>query len=61
MPVEWEAQKQSRAGDIWTLTGEVVVHYRGYILHADKVVYHQSTTQLEARETCRLPAAPTMC
>jgi len=48
MPVEWEAQKQSRVGDLWTLTGDVVVHYRGYILHADKVVYHQSTTELEA-------------
>ncbi|MGD0800378.1 MAG: LPS assembly protein LptD [Terracidiphilus sp.] len=48
VPVEWEAQKQSRVGDTWTLSGDVVVHYRDYILRADKVVYHQSTTDLEA-------------
>ena len=28
VPVEWEAQNQSRVGDTWTLTGGVVVHYR---------------------------------
>src|ERR1039458_8840575 len=48
VPVVWEARSQSRAGDTWTLTGEVVVHYRDYILRADKVVYRQSTTELEA-------------
>ncbi len=48
VPVEWEAQNQSRVGDTWTLTGGVVVHYRDYVLRADKVVYHQSTTELEA-------------
>jgi LPS-assembly protein len=48
IPVEWEAQDQSRVGDTWTLTGGVVIHYRDYILRADKVVYHQSTTELEA-------------
>ncbi len=48
VPVEWEARSQSRVGDIWTLTGDVVVHYRDYILRADKVLYHQSTTELEA-------------
>jgi LPS-assembly protein len=48
VPVEWEAQNQSRVGDTWTLTGDVVVHYRDYILRADKIVYHQSTTELEA-------------
>ncbi|MGD0546861.1 MAG: LPS-assembly protein LptD, partial [Terracidiphilus sp.] len=58
IPVEWEAQNQSRAGDTWTLTGGVVVHYRDYILRADKVVYHQSTTELEAEGHLQLAGGP---
>jgi LPS-assembly protein len=48
VPVRWEADLQTRVGDTWTLSGHVVVHYLDYILRADKVVYHQSTTSLEA-------------
>ena len=58
VPVEWEAKNQSRAGDDWTLTGEVVVHYRGYTLRADKVVYHQSTTELEADGNLQVAGGP---
>jgi LPS-assembly protein len=58
VPVEWEARNQSRAGDDWTLTGEVVVHYRGYTLRADKVVYHQSTTELEADGNLQVAGGP---
>src|SRR5580658_9096802 len=47
VPVQFEAQRQSRVGDILTLTGDVVVHYKDYILRADKAVYNQSTTELE--------------
>ena len=48
VPVVWEAQSQTRVGDIWTLSGQVVIHYRDYVLRADKVIYHQSTTEVEA-------------
>ncbi len=58
VPVEWEAQSQSRVGDTWTLTGEVVVHYRGYVLRADKVIYHQSTTRLEAEGNLQIAGGP---
>jgi LPS-assembly protein len=58
VPVEWEARSQSRAGDTWTLAGDVVVHYRGYILRADKVVYHQSTTELEAEGNLQVAGGP---
>jgi LPS-assembly protein len=54
VPVEWEAQNQSRVGDTWTLTGAVVVRYRNYILRADKIVYNQSTTELEAEGNLQL-------
>jgi len=58
VPVEWEAKHQNRVGDTWTLTGEVVVHYRDYILRADKVVYHQSTTELEAEGNLQVAGGP---
>jgi len=58
VPVVWEAQHQSRVGTIWTLTGEVVVHYRDYILRADKVVYDQSTTQLDAEGHLQVSGGP---
>src|ERR1039457_7303345 len=28
VPVRWEAQRQTRVGDLWTLSGAVEVHYR---------------------------------
>jgi LPS-assembly protein len=58
VPVVWEAQHQSRVGDTWTLTGDVVVHYRDYILRADKVVYDQSTTELDAEGHLQVSGGP---
>jgi len=47
-PIRWEALQQTRVGDTWTLTGEVVVFYKNYVIHADKVIYHQSAATIEA-------------
>ena len=47
-PIHWEALQQTRIGDTWTLTGEVVVYYKNYVIHADKVIYHQSEATVEA-------------
>lgn len=58
VPVQLEARRQTRAGDLWTLSGEVVVHYRDYVLRADKVVYHQSTSELEAEGHLQLAGGP---
>ncbi len=58
IPVEWQAQSQTRVGDTWTLSGGVVVHYRDYILRAYKVVYHQSTTILDADGNLQLAGGP---
>ena len=41
-----------------TLDGHVVVHYRDYILRADKVVYHQSTSELEADGHLQVTGGP---
>ncbi len=58
VPVQWEAQRQTRVGDTWTLTGDVVVHYRDYILRADNVVYHQATSELEADGHLQVAGGP---
>ena len=57
-PIEWKAESQTRVGDVWTLSGNVEVHYRDYILRADQVVYHQSTSELEADGHLRFSGGP---
>ena len=46
-PIEWQAENQTWIGDMVTLTGKVVFHYRGYTLTADEVTYNRATTELE--------------
>ena len=48
VPVRWEALHQARLGDDWTLSGEVVLTYKDFVIHADRVVYHQTTNVIEA-------------
>jgi len=57
-PVQLNADRQTRIGDEFTLNGNVAVHYRGYILRADKVVYHQSTSVIEAEGHLELTGGP---
>ncbi len=57
-PVEWQAQHQEWAGDVATLTGNVVFHYRGYVLRADKVTYNRVTTQIRADGHLQLTGGP---
>ena len=47
-PVRWESRSQSRNGDDWTLDGEVVLYYKNYVIHADQIVYHQDTSNIDA-------------
>ncbi len=58
VPVQLDADRQTRVGDVLTLDGHVVVHYRDYILRADKVVYHQSTSSLEADGHLQVSGGP---
>lgn len=48
VPVEFEAERQTLVGDIATLSGEVAIHYRDYVVRADKVTYNRKTTEVEA-------------
>ena len=58
IPVRWEAHEQTRVGDVWTLTGNVVLYYRDYIFRADKIAYHQSTSELEAEGHLQVTGGP---
>src|ERR1017187_2878071 len=58
VPVQLDADHQSRVGDVITLDGHVVIHYRDYILRADKVIYHQSTSELEADGHLQVTGGP---
>jgi len=58
VPVRWESDRQTRVGDTWTLSGNVVIHYRDYVVRADKITYHQSTSELEAEGNLQIAGGP---
>ena len=58
VPVQFDARRQTLVGDLLTLTGDVVIHYRDYVLRADKVVYNRSTTELEADGHLQVAGGP---
>src|SRR6516225_4039775 len=58
VPVRVDADRQSRTGDTWTLSGNVVIHYGDYIIRADKIAYHQSTSELESEGNLRVTGGP---
>jgi LPS-assembly protein len=57
-PVAWEAKHQEWAGDVLTLTGGVVAHYRDYVIRADIVTYNRATTELEADGHLQVTGGP---
>src|SRR5579863_2134925 len=57
-PVRLEARRQTAAGDLITLSGEVLVYYRTYVLRADKVTYNRKTTELEAEGHVQVAGGP---
>jgi LPS-assembly protein len=58
VPVHLSAGPQTLLGKIWTGTGGVEVHYRDYVLTADKAVYDESTTELEAEGHVQVKGGP---
>jgi LPS-assembly protein len=48
VPLRWDADVQTFAGDTVTLSGGVMIYYRDYIIRADRSVYNRATTELEA-------------
>ena len=59
VPVEAFADSQRWAGNVWTGTGRVELHYRGYTLRADKVEYDRGTSEAHAEGHVQLAGGPT--
>jgi LPS-assembly protein len=57
-PVSAAADSQNWAGHIWTGTGHVEFHYRDYIMHADKVIYDQSSAEVQAEGNVEVQGGP---
>ena len=57
-PVEWQAKHQEWSGDTLTLSGDVVAHYRDYVIRADSVVYNRATTELKADGHLQVTGGP---
>jgi LPS-assembly protein len=58
VPVQWKADRQTWMRDTATLYGVEEFRYRDYILRADKVVYHQDTSELEAEGHLQVSGGP---
>jgi LPS-assembly protein len=58
VPVKWKADRQTWVGRTATLYGVEEFQYRDYLLSADKVVYDQSTSTLEAEGHLRVVGGP---
>jgi LPS-assembly protein len=54
VPVRIAADQQEKHGSIYTLTGEVRIDYKDYILTADKVAFNEETGDAEADGHVRL-------
>jgi len=48
VPVHITAKEQGKRGDVWTLTGDVEIDYRDYVIRADKITYNEATSVVEA-------------
>lgn len=57
-PISWKADRQTWSENIATLYNVTEFHYRGYVLSADKVVYHRDTTEVEADGHLHMEGGP---
>lgn len=48
VPVQISADNQSLAEGVYTLAGNVVIRYRGYVIRADRITYNRATSDLHA-------------
>jgi LPS-assembly protein len=44
-----EAREQEKIGDVYKLRGNVVIHFRNFVVHADDVTYNDSTGDVIAK------------
>jgi LPS-assembly protein len=60
VPLRWDAGLQTfdKGTDTATLSGGVVVYYKDYVIRADKIVYHRSTSELETEGNILVTGGP---
>jgi LPS-assembly protein len=60
VPVKIEADTQSyvKEADLYTLIGHVVIHYKDYVIQADRATYNQSTSDVVAEGHVHLDGGP---
>jgi len=58
IPVEAAAGTQTWVGNTWTGNGNVEFHYRDYVLHADRVTYDRSTSEVLAEGHVQVAGGP---
>jgi LPS-assembly protein len=54
VPVKLESNQQEKHGSVFTLSGDVRIEYKDYVLSADKISYDQETGDAEADGHVRL-------
>jgi len=57
-PVQAAADTQTWVGNKWTGNGMVEFHYRDYVLHADRVTYDRSTSEVVAEGHVQVAGGP---
>ena len=58
VPVRWDARLQTWQGDTATLSGDVVIYYRNYVIRADRITYNRATTEIEAEGHLQVTGGP---
>ncbi len=58
IPVRWKADRWTWVGHTATLYGVEDFHYRDYVLRADKVIYNQETSEVQAEGHLQLAGGP---
>jgi LPS-assembly protein len=57
-PVHISSNVQSKMGDLFTLSGEVEIRYRDYVVRADTATYNNATSTVEATGHLQLDGGP---
>ena len=58
LPVSWKADRETWIGHTATLYGVEDFHYRDYVVRADKIVYNQETSELQAEGHLQMSGGP---
>jgi LPS-assembly protein len=58
VPVRIAAREQGKQGDLWTLSGDVEIDYRDYIVRADTITYNEATGEVVATGHLQLEGGP---